>query len=160
MTTRTRALLLVVAVAVLALVALMGRGAYIVLHNLSVTRSTARLAAAQFDELRRPFPERPPLIQIDDPRHARVHVNHPLRSAPLAALEGFEILVWQADEEKIVHTRAPLWMMRFSALSVMSELGIAPGSVQVTVDDVQRYGPGVIVDYTSPKGDRALVVVR
>ena len=131
-----------------------------VLRNLSITRSTASVAAAQFDELRRRFLERPPLIQIDDPLHARVHVNHPPRSAPLAPLDGFEILVWQADQQKLVHTRAPLWMMRFSALNVMSELGIAPGSVQVTVDDVQRYGPGVVVDFTSPKGDRALVVVR
>ena len=160
MTTRARTVVLVVGVVVVALLAIAGRGAYIVLRNLSITRSTASLAAEQFDELRRQFPERPPLIQIDDPMHARVHVNHAHPSAPLTQVGGFEILVWQAEEQKLVHTRAPLWVMRMSALNLLSELGMAPGSVQLTVDDVRRYGPGVIVDFTKPDGDRALVVVR
>jgi hypothetical protein len=158
--TRVRVLLLVVAAAVVALAALIGRGAYIVLHNLTITPSTAITAAAQFSDLRRHFPERAPLIQIDDPLRARVHVNHPPRSAPLTHLDGFEILVWQADEQKLVRTRAPLWMMRMSTLSLLSQVGLAPSSLQLTVDDVERYGPGVILDFTSPKGDRALVVAR
>jgi hypothetical protein len=160
MTTRVRVLLLVAGVVVVAFVALVGRGAYIVLHNLSITSSTASAAALQFDQLRRRFPERTPLIQIDDPMRARVRVNHPPRTAPLTHVDGFEMLVWKADDQELTHTKAPLWMMRLSTMNLLSEAGLVPGSLRLTVDDVERYGPGVIIDFTSPKGDRVLVVAQ
>src|SRR5438128_9114933 len=117
MTTRVRVLLLVAGVVVVAFVALVGRGAYIVLHNLSITSSTASAAALQFDQLRRRVPERTPLIQIDDPMRARVLVNHPPRNAPLTHVDGFEMLVWKADDQELTHTKAPLWMMRLSTMN-------------------------------------------
>ena len=160
MQTKVKIVLSVVAALVICLIALAGTGAFIVFRNLSVTRPTSSDAAVQIDALRRRFPARAPLIDIDDAARGRVHVNHPPLSAPLKHLEEFEILAWQADEGKLVHTRAPIWMMRFSTLNVLSEFGLAPASVRLTVDDVERYGPGVVLDFTSPKGDHALVVVR
>jgi hypothetical protein len=158
--TRTRVILSLVAIAVIGLVALMGTGAVIVLRNLRITRPAASTLDAQFDEVRRRFPARPPLIQIDDPLRGRAHVNHPPDAAPLQHLDRFEILAWQAEEEKLVQTRAPIWMMRFSMLNLLSEFGLAPGSLRLTVDDVQRYGPGIMIDFTSPKGDRVLVITQ
>jgi hypothetical protein len=158
--TKVKVVLSVVTALVIALIALAGTGAFIVFRNLSVTRPTSSDAAVQIDALRRRFPARPPLIDIDDPLRGRVHVNHPPLSAPLKHLQEFEILAWQADEGKLVHTRAPIWMMRFSTLSLLSEFGLAPRSMRLTVDDVERYGPGVVLDFTSPRGDRALVVAR
>ena len=99
----------------------MGTGAFIVLRNLRITRPAASTLDAQFDEVRHRFPPRPPLIQIEDPLRVRVHVNHPPDSAPLQRLERFEILAWDAEEEKLVQTRAPIWMMRFSSLNLLSE---------------------------------------
>ena len=160
MKTRTRVILSLVAVAVIGIVALMGTGAVIVLRNLRITRPAASTLDAQFDEVRHRFPARPPLIQIDDPLRSRVHVNHPPDSAPLQRLDRFEILAWQAEDEKLVQTRAPIWMMRFSMLNLLSEFGLAPGSLRLTVDDVQRYGPGVVIDFTSPKGDRVLIIAQ
>jgi hypothetical protein len=138
----------------------MGTGAFIVLRNLRITRPAASTLDAQFDEVRHRFPARPPLIQIDDPLRGRVHVNHPPDSAPLQHLDRFEILAWEAEDGKLVQTRAPIWMMRFSSLNLLSEFGLAPGSIRLTVDDVERYGPGIVVDFTSPKGDRVLVIVQ
>jgi hypothetical protein len=158
--TRTRVVLSLAAVAVVGIVALMGTGAFIVLRNLRITRPPASAMDAHFNDVRHRFPPRPPLIEIDDPLRGRVHVNHPPDSAPLQRLDRFEILAWQAEEGKLVQTRAPIWMMRFSTLNLLSEFGLAPGSMRLTVDDVQRYGPGVVLDFTSPKGDRALVVVQ
>jgi len=158
--TRTRVALALVTVAVVGVVALMGTGAFIILSNLRITRPAASTLEARFDEVRRRFPTRPPLIQVDDALRRRVHVNHPPDSAPLRRLDRFEILAWQAEDEKLVQTRAPVWMMRFSMLNLLSEFGLAPGSLRLTVDDVQRYGPGVVIDFISPKGDRVLVTVQ
>jgi hypothetical protein len=159
-TTRVRVVLSIAGVIGVALVGLIGTGMYSVFRNLRVTQPTLGAATAQLDEVRHRFPQRAPLIEIDDALRGRVHVNHPPRTAPLTHLEGFEILVWKADEQKLVRTRAPLWMMRFSTLNLLSELGLMPGTLQLTVDDVERYGPGVVIDFTGPRGDRALVVVQ
>jgi hypothetical protein len=158
--TRSRVILSLVAVAVAGIVALMGTSAFIVLKNLSVTNPTKREAFAHMDALRHRFPERAPLIDGESPRVDTLRVNHPPRTAPVKQLEGFEILVWKEDDQEFVHTRAPLWMMRLSTMSILSEFGLAPRSLRLTVDDVERYGPGVVIDFTSPKGDRVLVVVQ
>lgn len=53
----------------------------------------------------------------------------------------------------------PLWLMRFSTLNITSQLGIAPEKLRLTVGDVQRYGPGIIADYSAEGSFRVLVWV-
>jgi hypothetical protein len=55
---------------------------------------------------------------------------------------------------------APLWLLRFSSINVASRLGLAPDRFRLTVDDIQRYGPGIIADYGSPGKFRILVWVE
>lgn len=35
----------------------------------------------------------------------------------------------------------------------------APAKFRLTVNDIERYGPGIVVDYGSPKASRVLVWV-
>jgi hypothetical protein len=49
--------------------------------------------------------------------------------------------------------------MRFSSVNILSQLGIAPAKYRVTVDDIKRYGPGIIADYTAPGSFRVFVWV-
>jgi hypothetical protein len=51
-------------------------------------------------------------------------------------------------------------LMRFSSLNVLSHLGIAPSRYRVTVEDVARFGPGVIVDYRDPGNQQVLIWVE
>ena len=160
MKSSTRTVLWIVALVVVALVAILGTGAFIILTNLRTTEPTAAEAFAELDALRNKFPPRPPLIEIDDPLHGRVHVNRPPLSAPPTGVTTFEVLAWKAKEGELVRTHAPLWLMRFSTLNLLSRIGLAPASIQLTIDDVLRYGPGVVVDFTMPKGDRVVLVVQ
>ena len=49
--------------------------------------------------------------------------------------------------------------MRFSTLNIGSQLGIVPANFRLTVNDIQRYGPGILVDYGSAGTSRVLVWV-
>ena len=49
--------------------------------------------------------------------------------------------------------------MRFSTVNIASQLGIAPAKFRLTVSDVERYGPGIVVDYGSQGASRVLVWV-
>jgi len=158
-TRRTRVVLGVVGVAVALVVGLLGTGAFIVLRNLRITESTPAEAAALIDEARARYTSRPPLIEIDPVRKS-VHINRPSPAEARKPVDHIEIFAWQADEGKLVRTRAPLWLMRFSMMNVLSQFGLTPDAVRVTVDDVERYGQGRLVDVTTPAGDRALVLVQ
>lgn len=159
MTRRTRIVLGVVGVAVVLVVGLLGTGAFIVLRNLRITETTAAEAASVIDEARARYASRPPLIEID-PARKYVHVNRPPTTEARKSVDHIEIFAWQAEEGKLVRTRAPIWLMRFSMINVLSQLGVTPDAVRLTVDDVERYGQGRLVDVTTPGGDRALVLVQ
>jgi hypothetical protein len=36
--------------------------------------------------------------------------------------------------------------MRFSSVNLLSQVGIAPSRYRLTVQDIERYGPGIVVD--------------
>jgi hypothetical protein len=49
--------------------------------------------------------------------------------------------------------------MRFSTANIASQLGITPSKFRLTVNDVERYGPGIVVDFGSQGAFRVLVWV-
>jgi hypothetical protein len=50
--------------------------------------------------------------------------------------------------------------MRFSTVNILSQLGIAPAKFRLTVGDIEHYGPGIVVDYSSRGAFRVLVWVE
>ena len=71
--------------------------------------------------------------------------------------ETVHILTWDGDDNKLLRTSVPLWLMRFSSINILSNLGIAPERFSLTVKDIERYGPGVIVDFRRPGQNRVLL---
>jgi hypothetical protein len=53
----------------------------------------------------------------------------------------------------------PLWLLRFSSVNILSQIGLAPEKLRLTVQDIERYGPGVVVDYNQPGAARLLMWV-
>ena len=96
-------------------------------------------------------------ISLRRARRADVRINRP--SEPSAAqVSTVHVVSWKRDTGELMRTQIPLWLMRFSSVNIASQLGIAPASLRLTVADIQRYGPGILADYTSP-GVRVLVWV-
>lgn len=50
--------------------------------------------------------------------------------------------------------------MNFSADDLLARFGVPVGGLSLTVADVERYGPGVMLDFTPPAGGRVLVWVQ
>ena len=70
-----------------------------------------------------------------------------------------QVVNGSAESGEPIRTEAPLWLMRFSSVNLLSQLGVAPAKFQLTVADIERHGPGIVVDYGSPGLDRGLVWV-
>ena len=146
-----------VALIVAAVMALAGTGAYFVLRDMDKRTAAEAEATQACDAVKARFGPRPPLVEIVDPRRADVRINRP--SEPSAAqVSTVHVVSWKRDTGELMRTQIPLWLMRFSSVNIASQLGIAPVSLRLTVADIQRYGPGILADYTSP-GVRVLVWV-
>ena len=116
-----------------------------------------RSRVAGIDAVKARLP-RPPLVEIVDARTADIRINRLADVSP-ARVDTVHIINWKRDPGEVIRTEVPLWLMRFSTVNILSRLGIAPARFRLTVNDIERYGPGIIVDYGSQGAFRVLVWV-
>jgi hypothetical protein len=159
MRTWVKASLGAVALVAVGLVALAGTGAYYVLRHLETQAAGETESVKAVEAVRARFGARPPLIEVVDPRTANIRINRPAEPST-SRVATIHIINWKGDTGEMTRAQVPLWLMRFSSLNIASQLGIAPEKFRLTVADIERYGPGIVVDYGSPGALRLLVWVE
>ena len=147
-----------VALVVLVLAALGGTAAYYVMRNLEERPAGEAEAVKLIEGVKARFGPRPPLIEVADPRRADVRINR-AADASATRVDTIHVLNWKSETSELSRVEMPLWLMRFSSINLASNLNIIPATLSLTVADVERYGPGIIVDYGSPGTSRVLVWV-
>jgi hypothetical protein len=141
-----------------AFAALAGTGAWFVLRNLDKKVLSEADANTEMDALRKRYLPRAPLIEIVDPRTGDIRINRE-QGRPPSPVSTIHIVNWKSENDELTRIEVPLWLMRFSTINILSRLGVAPAKFQLTVDDIQQYGPGIIADYRSPGALRVLIWV-
>jgi hypothetical protein len=147
-----------VALIVVAAIVLGATAAYFIFHSMEKREAAEAEAVQAIDAVKGRFGARAPLIEIVDPRRADVRINRPA-DASQARVDTIHVINWKSETRELVRTEIPLWLMRFSSVNVLSQLGLAPEKFRLTVADVERYGPGVVIDYGSPGATRVLIWV-
>ncbi|CAN5802767.1 hypothetical protein BH18ACI5_BH18ACI5_05570 [soil metagenome] len=146
------------ALVALAFIALAGTGAYFVFRHLDKRTAAEVASVSAIEAVRTRFGPRPALIEIADPRSGDIRINRP--DEPSTTPVGtIHVINWKSDTGELVRCEFPLWLMRFSSVNVLSQLGVTPARFRLTVTDIERYGPGIVADYSSPGSFRILVWV-
>ena len=148
-----------VSVVVIGVLALGGTAAYFVFRNLERRGASEADTVRAIEAVRERCPGRPPLLEVVDPQAGNIRLNrlvHPEGRRPTT----IHVLTWNTDDGEMLRTKIPLWLMRFSSLNILSQLGIAPEKFRLTVQDVERYGPGIIADYRRPGRNLVLIWVE
>lgn len=138
---------------------LAGAGAYYFFRHLETSSIGEAPAQPQFDAIKKKFEGRAPLVEVVNPKAGDIRVQmvkHPdgLRATTV------HVMTWDAEENQLLKTDIPLWLMRFSSINVLSHLGIAPARYRLTAEDVASFGPGIVVDYRDPGSKRVLIWVE
>lgn len=151
-------------VGVLSLLAFLGIGAIIavtawVRQHLEIQETTATDAETQFEAVRREFGQRPPLIEIRDGQPIYAGDSITPSSTP-AAIERVRVLVFDPDEQKVVSFSLPFWLLRlhtdpFDLDAYVS--GTGRTRVRLRPEDLEKFGPGIVLDTTTPDGEQVLV---
>lgn len=147
------------AVAVIGMIALAGVGIYFVTREVNVRSATPASAAQEFDAARARFSNQQPVLSIRDDE-VMFEGEMPERpSREPRAPDVLRVLVWDADEEKLVRVNVPFWLLRFSrrsSFSVSSD-GFDLNRLKLTVNDLERLGPALLLDHRERGGTRVLL---
>jgi hypothetical protein len=143
-------------IAVAGFLALAGTGAYFAFRHMETRPSTEADAKREIDAVRTRFQGRQPLLELINPKAGDIRVNR-LAHPEGRRSETVFIVSWDPDDGSRMRMDLPIWLMRFSSVNILSRLGIAPSKYRLTVDDLQRYGPGIVLDYRQPQGQHVLI---
>ena len=89
-----------------------------------------------------------------------------LNDAPAAApgqrVEALHVIVWDPDKRKVVKLNMPFWLLRMTKgkpirLSSNDDADGGAVTLKITAEDLERRGPGLILDHKEASGERVLV---
>jgi hypothetical protein len=149
----------VVVVGILGIVAMAAASLYYVSRHVDTKEVSPAMASREFDEVRARFASQKPLIELDDRGDlVRTNPDRPTQKTP-EPLEQINVLAFDPDEGRIVRVSIPFWLLR---LKVGSTIDLNHGRIdledlKMSVEDLERYGPTLIIDHSSRRGERVLV---
>jgi hypothetical protein len=154
---------------VLAGVGLVGGGILMVRRHIHTEFAEKQTAEQEFARQRARFAGQQPLIELrktvqDDDKMV---FHRPPESAPRRTdLQTIRVLVYDSREGRLIHIDVPLWVARLlpSNRDRSGRGRVSFGgdtfdfeSGNLTLDDVERHGPGLVVDGIDSRGAQVLV---
>lgn len=141
---------------------LIGAFAYMVSRQVGVQQLPAASGQAEFDRLRAPFAGQQAFIELpEDGSEATPIVHRELAVHPTGGVTTMHLRVWVPSDRKLVRVDFPMWVLRLmgnSPINLQTHGHRRGGvSLHVTPEEVDRRGPGLIMDYTARGGERILV---
>lgn len=143
-------------------VAAIGGTAYWVYSHVQSQTVAEETAGDRFARVRQQFSGKPPLIEILDRNEVVLHQS----GAPALSssrLQTLHAMVYDSDEQKLVDVHIPFWLLRLAPsggrFSFLNDNGIDIDSdrMRVTIADLERHGPGLVMDHRDRRGSLVLV---
>ena len=126
---------------------------------MTVTEMSPTGADSQFDSVRAKFAGQQPLIQLIDGRPQYV-AERATQTDSNARLTTMHVMAWDDDEGKLVTFDIPFWLLRLKSgpiqLSAYSQ-GWDDRGVSFNIADIERHGPGLVLDVDEPNQGRVII---
>jgi hypothetical protein len=150
----------VIIVGILA-VAAVGGTFYFFSRHISSQFTPSEDAAHQFAAARDRFAGQQPLIEMRRGDEPVLHRETIPASMPTTKLDSLRVLAYDTHAGKLVRVSIPFWLLRLAPTRNFSLInnGIDLDSerVHLTVEDLERRGPGLILDQADRRGSQVLV---
>jgi hypothetical protein len=129
-------------------------------EHTTVERDVERVkAVAAFDEVKRRFADARPVVEFDENRKPRYVEGITTRKNP-GTVSAVHVLAWDPDERALATVALPMWLLRLKSGPIEFGTyvsGLDDHGVRLEVADLERYGPGVLFDFTAASGERVLL---
>lgn len=148
------------AVGILLVIAMAGAGFYYATKHINVRTATPEMAAGEFDAIRARFKGQKPLIEIDERgRFLKSNLDRPAPANP-ARPEALYVMAFDPDDGGLVRLTVPFWLLRLKVNDATVDFSgnkMNLEDLKLTVEDLERFGPSLVLDQTNAGGDRVLV---
>ncbi len=129
-------------------------------ENMQVTRDVAESTATrEFDAVLAKYPGQKPLIQLVDDRPQLV-ADRASQSPSTQSLTTLHVLAFDSSSEEMVRFSLPFWLLRMKSgpirLSAYQQ-GWDDRGVSFNVTDIEKAGPGIIIDAKERREGRVLI---
>jgi hypothetical protein len=148
----------VVIFGILGVIAMAVAGLMFVKSHVNIQTTTIAIAAADFQTVRTRFANMKPLIELDE--HGNFMQANTDRPAGTQRPQTLNIMAFDSHDEKVVRLELPFWLLRLKGRG--SRFDVGGGSVdlaklRLTVEDLERFGPILILDQKDSDGSRVLI---
>lgn len=138
-------------------IAFAGFGLYFVSQNLDMERANVTEAGRSFEAVRARFKE-PPILTLDDRERVtmtRKPPDKPSREKP----RSMHVMAYDDEESRIVRVTVPFWMLRLGREKIRLGAGgdLQFEQLRITAEELERYGPSLLLDHRGLGGKRVLV---
>ena len=143
---------------ILCVVAAAAAGLWFVKTHMDITPATSTSASSEFERVRQQFASQKPLIELDDRgRFLRANTDRPTSDQQPQTLY---VLAYSPDEGgRVVRVNIPFWLLRLKGHSsiLVGGRNVDLAELKLTVEDLERYGPTLILDQDDRRGAHVLV---
>jgi hypothetical protein len=150
----------IAAVGILGVIAIAGVSLYFFSQHIDTREASPAMAARDFEEISERFKGQRPLIELDKRgEFMRANTDRPA-STDGKRPESLNVLVFDPDDGRIVRVTIPFWLLRLKMGGTTIDFNggrMKLEDLKLTVEDLERYGPALVVDHKSTAGERVLV---
>lgn len=135
---------------------------FVMYRQLDIQTAAVESPEEEFKSARSRFEGQTPFIELPQDGATSPVVHREQIGAQPVPLTGLRVLAWDPQERKLVRFTIPFWLLRFTGgnnvrLSSREMSFDSDIRLNVSAADLERRGPGLILDYTAGKGERVLV---
>ncbi len=133
--------------------------AYWVGSHMEFVETPAPDAAKSFDEIRAKFPGQRPLIEFQGGDRGTINVNESTTPSSVK-LTTLHIVAFDDDEGRMVKVDVPFWLLRLKSGPIAFSSyasGFDDERVRLRVEDIERRGPGIVLDISERSEGRVLI---
>jgi len=142
-------------------VAIVGGTAFFFYRHIDTQFTPPTNAEQQFSAARSRFAGSQPLIEMRLDDEPILHRELVAKAHSTTKLETLRILAYDSHARKLVRVSVPFWLIRLAPSKHFSfrdnGFDFDSDNVRLTVDDLERLGPGLILDQTDRRGSHVLV---
>lgn len=127
-------------------------------EHIDISDATAQNAEAEFEKVRRRFSGKPALVVMKEGES--VVKSNAAPAGGKASLQTLHVLAWDPDEDKLVNVSVPWWLVRMKSGPIRFSTyatGWDDERVSLRPEDIERYGAGIVLEFTGRDGERALL---
>ena len=128
-------------------------------QSMTVTAMSPTNADREFEAIRAKFAGQQPLIRMIDGRPEYV-ADRAKESASTTPLKSMHVMAWDDEEERLVTFSLPFWLLRMKSgpirLGAYAQ-GWDDRGVSFRIEDLERHGPGLVLDVHERSEGRVII---